>query len=339
MKQVFTLISFLLFSSTLFAQDVFIQKPVLSKITADWCPFCGQYGWDFMERSLDELNQNATIISVHHSGELKTTESDELADNFNSVGQPKFYLNNTELGVQNANADAKFEALKTSINELNNEAPEWGINIQAFRSGDNITGSIDLYALAELNGDFYVSAFYLGNNIIHPQAGNEEDASHKKIIKGNFFDTTFGEQINVGTISEGEIYNFELNKLFEPIGGTQDIAVIVWRKEGNQYLVSNSNVLEEISVFSSNENVFSQLEGIATLQNNAINIELSSKENIGDYTVSLIGLDGKVAMQNNNTANKTIIESMDVSNVTSGTYIVHIMTKKTAWNQKVIITK
>ncbi|HMP29618.1 MAG TPA: hypothetical protein PKD85_08450, partial [Saprospiraceae bacterium] len=94
MKKIFAL---LLLLSLLLTPEINAQSKqasLLVKKTADWCPFCGTYGWSFF-RKVKEQSQDlpSIMIAMHYSGGLINTTAVDLNANFSGPGQPVFFDN------------------------------------------------------------------------------------------------------------------------------------------------------------------------------------------------------------------------------------------------------
>ena len=71
-QRIFTLLLFFALSfSNIHAQDVpEVQRTLLTKVTATWCPSCGSWGWSFFEDIIEDNTGKATFMGAHHSGNL-----------------------------------------------------------------------------------------------------------------------------------------------------------------------------------------------------------------------------------------------------------------------------
>lgn len=86
------------------------NTPVFTKVTATWCPNCGNWGWEYMETMKDMFaTGDAVVLGAHFSGDLANPTSEWFADNLNSVGQPKFYVNNERITVSSGNWSTKVQ--------------------------------------------------------------------------------------------------------------------------------------------------------------------------------------------------------------------------------------
>jgi len=81
MKKVLLPICFFFAFLTAQAQEVpEVQKTLISKISADWCPPCGTWAWDLFHDLVNDNDNQAVLMAVHHSGGLETPTSNAFAN-------------------------------------------------------------------------------------------------------------------------------------------------------------------------------------------------------------------------------------------------------------------
>jgi len=86
-------IAFLLLTLSGYSQEApQTQSALVTKISATWCPPCGGWGWDLFHDLVVDNEAKATLLAVHHSGNLLTPTSGALADNFMISGQTMMLL-------------------------------------------------------------------------------------------------------------------------------------------------------------------------------------------------------------------------------------------------------
>jgi len=133
MKQFFTLLIVLSISIVGYGQS-FKNTPLISKRTADWCPNCGNWGWSFKKAMLEEIStEEATILALHHSGGLANPTSIAITEAVGGSGQPRFYLNNQDMGASSGNWNDKLEEVKTDVANMNMEIPDFGIDLHGYK--------------------------------------------------------------------------------------------------------------------------------------------------------------------------------------------------------------
>jgi len=301
MKQFFYIITFFAFSFSLSAQQP--VKPLLTKITATWCPNCGTWGWTAMKDVVERLHgDKASVLALHFSGDLADDLNKELASNFPAVGQPIFQNNGLDLNFSGSTYSTKIDDLEASI-----ESETAMIN--AF----NITKSM-LYLEAEGNlttfdvevevdadnlpsGDYSISAYIVRDDIIASQSGQSGDVAHFKIVDTAISSTFGAPYVNAGT------YTFEYTKedygpiTFDDNGMVEDleIVIILWNSSGTNYEVvttENSSIRE---TFVSNLNDVSLEVSANVFQNTQGKIEVNMSNNPDNAvtTANLFSITGR----------------------------------------------
>ena len=122
----------LLVSPTL-AQEINKQQWTLfHERTADWCPYCGTWGWDFKDKLITEFAGKPVVFAaVHHSGGLANPTSIELGKNFNGTAQPIFYEGGNDMNVSSSDQNTKLEEAKAVVEFNGSLSPFAGIGIDA----------------------------------------------------------------------------------------------------------------------------------------------------------------------------------------------------------------
>ena len=342
MKQIFTLLLLSTFAFTINAQS-FTNKPLISKRTADWCPNCGNWGWSFKLAMLEEISSDqANIVALHHSGELKNDVASALVTNFAGAGQPRFYLNNTDIGASSSNWMDKLETLKADIATANAEIPSVGIDVYAYPGNTNeIVSKINLHINQALDGEYYVGAYLIVNDLDHPQAGSVTDDVHQRILLDAFTDDAFGTLIGNGPILEG-VMNFDITKTFSDVPELPtDVLVVVWKKEMDAYIVETTGIVENVQdLTSSNDDIDWFASANAFYAADQIILNLESINEIGDYQIRLVTSNGQEIYSNKARANSTNLNStISTSDLPNGNYFLNVLTNKGVWNQQLQIVR
>lgn len=319
----------------------FIQKPVIVKKTAEWCPFCGQWGWEFMKAIEEEFTADqATIMAVHFDGELENEASLAMAEQFDSPGQPVFFLNENKINANSSTWEERLEELKEDVADLNSATSDWDIDLNVRRSGNNYAGTVFVSAANSVEGEYSVGVYLISNGREYTQAGQTGEVEHPKMLVGNFFDDTYGQAMNGNSIAAGT-YEFEYSKDFEEEGKTFDIAVILWEKVGEDYVIANSGVLERADLWSSVDEAHNDLSGKSFLRDvNTLAIEINTDKALQNYSIQIIGLNGVTYLMDNgvHTSGK-MQRDINVSDLSSGTYVVRVETENGVMTDKIVIAK
>ncbi len=339
MKRIFTLITCLvLLIGTSQAQSD-KQHTLLLKRTADWCPNCGTWGWDFVKDALVELeDENVIFWAMHHSGDLATQTSKDVADNFSGSYQPIFYINQDDLNVSSSNATAKIDEAKETISLLNGFGALIKVGVKADMLGDEILAEATVEFVEGTDTDYNVSLFLIRDKLIANQASVGSNAEHPFILDKSFYDDAFGPLVNDGaTIEDGDSFTFS-KSLTSVTPHTTDIgdmkvAAIVWFEANGRYNFVNGDI-QDVKL-SSNINEFNGLDFQYTVIGNELYLDFP--ENISPQAqLSLYRIDGQpiVFDQVQKTSN-SITASFDRLN--TGIYILKIMDQGKSASRQIYI--
>jgi len=342
MKQIFTLLIVMTLSILGYGQT-FKNTPLISKRTADWCPSCGTWGWEFKTAILEEISaEDATIVVLHHSGSLANETSIAITEALGGVSQPKFYLNGTDLATSAGTWTDKLVELKADVSAMNLEIPDFGIDIHGYlgASANEVVAEIELHVNQAVEGEYYIGTYLLTNDFIHNQAGNSSSAEHKKLLLDEFSGNPFGRLIGNGPILEG-VTDFSITSTFDNLPDAQtDIAIIIWKKDGDNFSIVNTGVVEGIQLLSSNDNFNWVTEASAWYVDNQVNIKLQSEKAIGEYRIRIVDFNGRLLTETSGfTGDVKLNTQLDASALTSGNYFVNVISSNGIWSEKVIVLR
>lgn len=255
MKYFYHIIFMLAICGSLHSQDVpEVQTPIVTKITATWCSNCGSWGWQFFEDALEDNNSNSILIAAHPSGNLQSFEGQDLATNFSALGQPKFYLNNTDFGVNSVNLSSKRQELLNEISTLSNQSPVANTGLTVTRDGNTLSATSKTKFFQPASGNFFLSIFILEDHVIENQSNQGPNADHRRVLRGSFEGNTFGSSIAQGEIAE----DMEFDETFSTqIGSTWNadnlyFVAVLWEEVDGKYVYVNANQVQETTVSSTN---------------------------------------------------------------------------------------
>ncbi len=339
MKHFFTLIILLGSIGLTFGQG---NRPVLTKVSATWCPNCGSWGWNMMDKMVSEIGaENATIMAIHHSGELNNAVNASFSENLNINSQPSFYFNNTRINVNGASIDQAIDEMKTMIDEMNSSQPEMEVKVHGYygeNEGD-VIADVTVDVNQTMTGEFTLGVYLLGDDYVHFQSGQGNDAEHKKLLLGTFTNDHFGDNISdAGEVAVGT-YELSFTNTFTLRETPYDIAVIVWRKDGDTYMIQNSSMVENIATLSSNENLEWIDSSNVYFDGNNVNVEINALNNIGTYKLSVLDVNGKLVYQDTDRTESQLSQAINAASWSSGMYIINVQSEIGAISEKLMINK
>lgn len=333
MKRLFTFLLFIGFTIGLQAQST----AVFSKVTASWCPNCGTWGWGLMEAMKAEYadGNQAIVLGVHYSGDLKTPTAEWFAQNLKAQGQPQFFIDNAKLSVGSSNWQSQLGSFQDMID---NSAPKSSAQfnfVNAFVNNDGeIEANIEFEPITEASdNDLYFAVYVFENNVSNFQAGLGSNSEHPNVLRRALGSNPEGElyaSAGSTTTSLGETANFTLavqnNWNQEQLG----LLAIVWEQTTDGFIINYAQAVQNIGLLSSDENIL-DAENF-TVVNNTTSIDIKAHDDV-TYNCTLLDAQGKM-IQSSNLNRET---SIPTDQLTSGIYILNIQNKGKYFSQKLFV--
>ena len=348
MKNVITLLVlvFMISTSTIGQEVSKKQWTLMHERTADWCPFCGSWGWDFKTNLLNEFqNDNVLFMAVHHSGGLQNSTSTAVGNNFTGAGQPIFYADGTNLNLSNSNGAQTLEDAKLIV-DFNQSLPPFagvGINAGLSESTDTLYVDTKVEFLSEVeDGDYYLG-LYLLEDVTHMQASRSSNELHKNVLRSSLLEGAFGKQIVSGSVAVGTSF---LNSVKIPnitaTTGKIKVAAIIWNKlpSSGRYLFFNANVVSPTLITPSSTNNFA-LENqmkVYQIESGDIAVSIDAKTKRNNVSISVTDLSGKLVTASTIAELHQGKQTIQLQgNFTSGMYIVSMADGDQVTSKKLMI--
>jgi hypothetical protein len=297
--------------------------------TADWCSFCGSWGWQMKNQIFDEFSEdNLIFMAVHYSGGLTNPTAAELSQNFSGAGQPIFYMDGTDLGANSGNINEKIDDIELVV-EFKNTLPAFagvGINANLSQETDVLTVDAKVEFFNDVEGGDYFLGLYLLEDVMNTQAGRTGLQLHKNVLRRSLLNTTFGNPLQKGAVTKGTIFNVSAN--IPNITSERNklkVVGIIWNKVNNKYLFFNANQVNVgIPASADSETGLSNSEpNIYQSENGTIHIDTDGKLRLGLISISDISgkpvYTEKLNHSENGLANQYKVQ---IPNFTSGIYLV-----------------
>jgi hypothetical protein len=333
MKKFFPLFIFVFASIYTNAQTITqTQTTLISKKSADWCTFCGTYGWSFTEKLLKEAAGLDLIFwSVHHSGGLATPTSKALADNFGGVGQPVFFLNTDteDLQVTGSNVDAK--ALETAgyISDLSALGASVYMGTEAKLKGKALTTKTKVKFPEDVeSGEYYVGTYIVKKNLVWTQTSVGPNAVHHSVLDKSLSTDYFGTKIAKAPIATNTEFatTATLDELILHNNKLEDtkIVTVLWNKiASGKFIFINARetsiVLDNTSGTADNTIDALDFETIIAPQH----IQLTVNGNVSNPLITMYDASGKEVIF---TISKSGTNTFQLENIQtcSGSYFIQV---------------
>lgn len=262
MKRFLLLLALFSFGFFAQAQEITVPKsqiPMITKISASWCPHCGNWGWNFFEGLLDGNQDKAIMMVTHYSGNYRTSAGEAMASNFGIIGQPEFYMGTEKISANSGNYSNMIPMVSNSVSSMIGQAP---VAQSALKLGMLQDGSVKVQARAQFfektSGEFYLGIYIVEKTFVGYQSPIGNDAEHKNLFRGSIDDNDFGELLVAGSVDEDQVFDLEYSFNLNATGYQSDnvnLVSILWEKVGDRYEYVNANSSDVFEIVSSNEEV------------------------------------------------------------------------------------
>jgi|APTNR8051073442_1049403.scaffolds.fasta_scaffold01221_13 hypothetical protein len=225
------------------------QRAVIVKKTADWCPLCGGWGWPVFANLLADNGDRATLIAAHHSGGLTNPVAQSLAYNLEGPSQPRFYVNNTDLNANSSNGATVRANANAMVESMAQQTPlvQTGIKASYLNNQLFIETSTQLFQ-NWAGGELYLGIYLIERTVIANQASQGANAEHKQILRSVVKGQWYGVQLlNEATPAGYFVDSRDTVALGAILPQNLEVATILWRRNGTEYEVVNTNFTRDIT--------------------------------------------------------------------------------------------
>lgn len=253
MKKIYVFLFLTVFAFSLRAQDVTVpetQLSLLTKVTADWCPLCGGWGWSMFQGLIEDNSDKAVLIAAHHSGGLQNQASTAYTGNLNFGGQPVFFLGTENQGASSSNASMTRTAIQTKVDQNYEQSPlaQTGLLAAYDEVSREMTVQTRTRFFAETEGEYYLAVYLIQRTYVGFQASQGNNAEHKFVLREFLTGEPFGILLADGAVSAGQESDHNLSfDLGDYDPANLQIATVIWRKVGDDYEFVNANYTNEIN--------------------------------------------------------------------------------------------
>ncbi len=296
-KKTFLLLIAALFILKAGAQQVEeIQRSLITKRTATWCPNCGNWGWTLFEGLLEDNQDKAVLMAAHYDGLLENSHAGEITVNFGGGYQPRFYLNDNDISATNSSVAAKRAEVKTAVDEAYNASPVANVGFDPVFGNTTLQVDAKVKFFQNANGEYYLGIYLLEDGVIEYQSGQGNSANHKKVFRFSFTDETFGKPIANGQINAGSEFDipFEL-QIGEVQGYDYEVVGIIWKLENGTYIPVNTWSTKNISPATATSEIagLNSFNIIPNITSHQAIIQIDLQENQPNARLDIIDVNGK----------------------------------------------
>lgn len=320
------------------------QWSMINKKSADWCPLCGGWGWNFHKQLIDRYEGREVLNwAIHYSGGLMNQAAVDISSNFGGSGQPIFYVEGTDINATPNNIPAKLAETDAVIDYTLNQSPFAGIGIDAVLSSQ--TKRLDVRAKVEFleaveGGDYYLGLYLVEDSVVFNQSGQGSMAMHRYLLRRSLFNDTWGKSLKKGAVAKGTTFDADtdLENISAPRSNLY-VAAIIWNKVNNKYLFFNGYQVPVGIPASSNDIIAGITEfKVFQTEGDRITIEAALESAVTDAVLSVTDMSGKTLnIQTLGTLTAGKHNFSIQAKFTPGMYVVSLMEKNKVKSKKIFI--
>ena len=235
------MLALLLVGQGLIAQQIEqVQRSLITKRTATWCPNCGSWGWTFFHNLIADNEQSCVFMAAHYSGALETGVAIDLTNNFGGNYQPEFFFDQVKYPVSPFNLDTYRPAFKTLADSAYTAQPVANCAFSPVYVNGAIQVDAKIKFFQPAEGEFYFGVYLVEDHVLAYQSGQGNDADHRYVLQESFTNESFGELLANGSIAADDEFSKSYSlPIGDPTGYDYHIVGIIWKKEGTKYKLVN----------------------------------------------------------------------------------------------------
>ncbi len=225
-----------------------IQRPLITKIAATWCPPCGGWSWDLYHDMIEDNEDNAVLITAHHSGDLVNPVAQDFSENLEAPYQPYIYFNNEDQNATSSNTASVRTAVQDKVTAASQESPVANAGMDLVLNGDELQVQTKTKFFQDADGEYYLGVYIIEDLVINFQANQGPNAVHEKILRDAVSSGSFGELLENGSITAGTEFDHSFTKTLDANWKKEDLEIVavIWKKENDLFQVVNSNISTDI---------------------------------------------------------------------------------------------
>jgi len=224
------------------------QKATVIYFGGTWCPPCGSAGKPAKEQIKAANPGKANIMSCQ-VGNDPMTNADATAMNgvFRPSGVPAMYIGASDDQITAMVGINPTTALNTVAAQLTKTAKS-NVILTATDAGDGlITVKANGKFFTDGTDEYTIGGYLLEGKLNHAQSSDAsvEKNIHHDVLRAKFGDKILGEVIATAP-KKDQTFESTLNFFIQPTFKKENcsVMVILWKKSGTQYTISNSTTIK-----------------------------------------------------------------------------------------------
>ena len=211
-----------------------VKKSLVLKVTATWCPPCGDWGAEYVNNIYNDFSGNAEVISVHDDSYFGVDIGYNLMSILNPTGVPSFYLGLDPMG--NSGYGNVSDLISADLSTTNQVSMAVDHSILS----DSIIIKVQSQLENQFSGDnCYLALYVMEDGQVAPQQvsgiGEVVDYVHNHILRSEANGSTFGIPIS---FTNGENLTEITAALAPSTIWTHEnlyVVAVIWQQNGSNY--------------------------------------------------------------------------------------------------------
>lgn len=253
-----------------------------------------------MKDVMAQNGEDMLVVGAHHSGNLETKAGNFFQSTFNSFSQPRFIFGNQDQGVRSSNLTDKLNETNAKVKEQLALQPNVGVGLNISVSSDRIEVHTRSKFFAGVEGEYYLSLYFIENNVVDEQASLGSAVEHPMVLRTAFTDNGEGMQIANGVVAQDFEIENDFTLIRQPEWNLDNSYVygIIWKKEGEQFIYENGHRSEVMNpvISTRDENYLSGINVYPTISDGLYQVDIPAHL-VKDVDLSVLDRSGKVLNQ------------------------------------------
>lgn len=211
-------------------EPVAAKKALVFKMTATWCPYCGDWGATYSTNISNDY-ADCQVIGLHGDNEFGSDIVDAVEATLAPNGRPHFYLGTTDISNN-------YSMLSSAVAGELAEAVEVSMAMESSTSGSTMNIRVQSKWLGSVAGEYKLAVYILEDGQVAEQdiVGSPSDPNfvHNNVLRAEASGLAYGKDIVVSGDGNLEEFTVTLASGLNPeiVPANCYPVAVIWRKNG-----------------------------------------------------------------------------------------------------------
>ena len=203
-----------------------IKKALVFKMTATWCPYCGDWGATYASNISSDYS-DCQVIELHGDNEFGSTIVDDIEATLAPNGRPHFYLGTTDI-------DNNYSLLSNAVSNELAAAVEVSMAMEASTNGSAMNIRVQSKWVGSMSGEYKLAVYILEDGQVAEQqiSGSPSDPNfvHNYVLRSEASNLPFGKDIVIN--GDGNLEEFDVTLGSGLVPANCYPVAVIWKKNG-----------------------------------------------------------------------------------------------------------